>query len=63
MALESAAARPKLWRADPAGQRKYRVKRFPHHIIYKLKDDAILVLAVAHTSRQPRYRRDRDEPA
>lgn len=61
LSLMSIAARPKLWRADSAGRRKYCVKRFPHHIIYKLKDNAIFVLAVAHTSRRPKYWKNRDE--
>ena len=31
------------------------VRRFPYNIIYEILSDEVIVLAVAHTSRRPRY--------
>ncbi|MGQ0847085.1 MAG: type II toxin-antitoxin system RelE/ParE family toxin [Sporichthyaceae bacterium] len=67
----------RVWSASASGQRPHRslaglpgdvpvrsapVRRFPYRIVYLVHDDAIRVLAVAHTRREPRYWRDRVEP-
>ena len=46
--------------ADELGRRKYRVKKFPYLLIYKMREEGICILAVAHTSRKPRYWESRD---
>jgi len=53
---------PTIWRSDEKGRRKYRAKRFPYLIIYKIKNDSLYILAIAHTSRKPGYWKMRDEP-
>jgi toxin ParE1/3/4 len=40
---------------DDKGRRKWRIKRFPYHFIYKVTGDNVFVLAVAHASRKPGY--------
>lgn len=35
------------------------VKRFPYHIVYRIDRDPILVVAVAHGRRRPRYWKNR----
>ena len=60
-ALEVINAHPTLWRPDRQGRRKYRVKRFPYLIIYKVMQQKIFILAIAHTSRKPGYWEPRDE--
>jgi plasmid stabilization system protein ParE len=35
--------------------RRCFLKRFPHYIAYEIKDDEIIVLAVAHARRRPNY--------
>jgi ParE toxin of type II toxin-antitoxin system, parDE len=37
------------------GIRKQVVRKFPFSLIYSIEPDSLLVLAVAHHSRQPRY--------
>jgi toxin ParE1/3/4 len=39
--------------------RQLRVTRFPYKIVYRIRDDDIYVVAVAHTSRRPGYWKDR----
>ena len=46
--------------ADPMRQvRRFRLSRFPHAIAYRASGTAVLVIAVAHPSRAPRYWHDR----
>jgi hypothetical protein len=35
------------------------VKRHPYLVVYALRGDEIIVLAIAHTSREPGYWRER----
>lgn len=54
-------------RQDPESQpiefkryRWVRVRRFPYRLLFEqLDQDRVLILAVAHTSRDPRYWQDR----
>ena len=39
--------------------RQLRVKRFPYKVVYRVREDDIYVVAVAHTSRRPGYWKDR----
>ena len=35
--------------------RQLRVNRFPYHVVYRVREEDIYVVAVAHTSRRPDY--------
>lgn len=35
--------------------RKQPMKRFPYNIIYRINDESLRILAVAHQSRKPKY--------
>jgi toxin ParE1/3/4 len=37
------------------------ISRFPYTLMYRIEDDIILVLAVAHQKQRPEYWIDRDE--
>jgi len=39
--------------------RRFRLSRFPYAVIYTRDQDDVLVLAIAHLHRKPRYWRDR----
>ena len=41
--------------AGNATLRRWPLKRFPFYLIYRTGDEELLVLAVAHTRRRPRY--------
>ena len=46
---------PKAWPQVSSSTRRCRTKRFPYGIIYRVKNNEIEILAVAHSSREPRY--------
>ncbi|MEM1115589.1 MAG: type II toxin-antitoxin system RelE/ParE family toxin [Bacteroidota bacterium] len=35
--------------------RRWSLRRFPHHVIYRATEEALFVLAVAHDRRRPGY--------
>jgi len=63
--LESVAAIDRIRRFPedwhPIGDeiRRCRLRRFPYGLIYSKDEAGILILAVAHTHREPDYWRDR----
>ena len=59
-ALESIAAHPERYPLCDDRHRFFLLKRYPFQIIYRRRsEDRWLVVAVAHTSRRPGYRRNR----
>ena len=50
---------PPIGKMNHAGNRRFRVKKFPFLLIYKVREGKIFVLAVAHTSKKPGYWKDR----
>ena len=44
------------------GLRRVMLKTFPYQLIYRVQDDRIQILAVAHLRRKPRYWRRRVPP-
>jgi len=49
------AAYPELGHPKTRPVRTVRARRFPYSLIYQLADDRLVVLAVAHHRRRPRY--------
>ena len=39
--------------------REFRVNRFPYKVVYRVRDDDIYVVAIAHASRRPEYWKSR----
>jgi toxin ParE1/3/4 len=55
---------PRWRRADPAYEiRRAKVKRHPYLVVYAVLPDQLVVLAIAHTRKQPGYWRKRIEKA
>ena len=50
---------PPIGKMDRVGNRRFRVKKFPFLLIYKVREGKIFVLAVAHTRKKPGYWKDR----
>jgi plasmid stabilization system protein ParE len=46
---------PLLWRERPGGYRRVNLPGFPYYIAFVIRDDLIIVTAVAHSSRHPSY--------
>ena len=50
---------PKAWPQLSLSTRRCRTKRFPYGLIYRIRNDEIEIVAVAHFSREPNYWVDR----
>jgi len=59
-AIEIIRGIPLVFCADESGRRKYLIKKFPYLIIYKVKENCIYILAIAHGKREPGYWEPRD---
>jgi len=61
-AVRRAAAFPLSCLEIDPGLRRCLLARFPYGVVYGLEGDTIVVVAVAHSHRQPRYWADRYNP-
>jgi toxin ParE2 len=57
--LQRVAESPNAWHPLSQRLRRYRLNRFPYGIIYQVRKNEILVIAVAHLHRRPEYWRHR----
>ena len=46
---------PNSWSKLSTRTRKCRCNRFPYNVIYSLKDETIIIIAIMHTKRKPNY--------
>lgn len=58
-AIESICKSPDRWPNYLHGTRRYLMKRFPYLVVYRVTDDKLQVIAVAHGKRKPGYWRRR----
>ena len=58
-AVEAVAESPETWppwtRALREGVRRFLLTRFPFSLVFVIREDYVLVVAVAHSKRTPRY--------
>ena len=61
--VERAVARitetPGRWPGYLTGTRRFLLRRFPFFVVYRLRSDLILIVAIAHARRRPGYWRGR----
>ena len=50
---------PEAWQQLSRNTRRCRLKRFPYGLIYRVRGDVALIIAVAHLHREPDYWRGR----
>lgn len=50
---------PRAWPEASPRTRRCRTSRFPYGVIYQIRDDEILIIAVAHLRRRPLYWKNR----
>ena len=53
--LKKVEETPLIAPADNKGRRKWRVKKFPYSLIYRVEEEKVFILAVAHGSRKPGF--------
>lgn len=53
--LKVVSTAPYLWRERPSGYRRVNFPVFPYYIAYVVRDDVLVVIAVAHQMRMPRF--------
>jgi hypothetical protein len=58
-ALDLVVERPRAWKMVAPGIRQCRLNRFPYALVYGLDGDRIVIIAVAHLKRRPKYWRIR----
>ena len=54
-AIDSILQEPTRWRRVDEDVRRCLTRVFPYGILYTIEDDYILIVAVAHCSREPGY--------
>ena len=57
-AIKALVSRPETWPRFMMGRpelHRFLLPRFPFAILYALRDDHVLIVALAHTSRKPGY--------
>jgi plasmid stabilization system protein ParE len=59
LVVESALAAPERWPLFLHDTRRVVFPRFPYSLIYRLRDQRLQVVAVAHQSRRPGYWKNR----
>ncbi|WP_437904695.1 type II toxin-antitoxin system RelE/ParE family toxin [Sorangium sp. So ce327] len=58
-AVDALAASPLAGRVGENDVRWWLVRRFPYSVLYRVRDDHIRILAIAHQKRRPFYWRGR----
>ena len=57
--LREIVAHPERWPAHLHDTRRFRFRRFPYSLIYRIREDALRLLAVPHDHQAPGYWRRR----
>jgi len=58
-ALDRIGEFPEAWQQCSKRTRRCQTRRFPYGIIYQIREDEILVVAIANLHRKPDYWRER----
>jgi hypothetical protein len=58
-ALDRIGEFPEAWHPNSKRTRRCQTRRFPYGIIYQVREQEILVVAIAHLHRKPNYWKDR----
>jgi plasmid stabilization system protein ParE len=59
-ALARIRQQPHAWHPLGPSLRRCHLKHFRYAVIYRIRDDQVAILAIAHDSRRPGYWRDRE---
>ena len=59
--IETVMDEPERWRCFDGPLRRHLIESFPFHLIYGVRADEVVFVAVAHCSRKPGYWHERVE--
>lgn len=59
VAIERIRQTPERWASYLHGTRRYLMKRFPYIVVYRVTEDVVQIIAIAHGKRKPGYWRYR----
>jgi len=57
--LERIGAFPEMAPANRRGFRRLPIRGYPYSIVYRIENNAVVVVAIAHASREPGYWEER----
>ena len=60
-AVERIKKYPKAWRELSPNTRRHRIQKFPYGVIYAIEAEELLIIAVAHSHKEPDYWRGRSK--
>lgn len=58
-AIQNILVFPRAWTPLSGSTRRCLVNRFPYGVIYQIRDEEIIIIAVMHLNREPEYWGDR----
>ena len=61
-ALDRIAKFPEAWHPCTRRTRRCQTRRFPYGVVYQIREEEILVIAIANLHREPNYWEDRLKP-
>lgn len=50
---------PFLWNERKGGYRRANLPLFPYYVVFIVRQDKVIIVAIAHASRRPRYWKQR----
>lgn len=53
--LEQLAENPGMGRVTAASTKTWQMRKFPYGIVYRISDDALIVVAISHHRQKPDY--------
>jgi len=57
--LNKISGSPLTWPPYSLNTRRFILRTFPYHLIYRVADDKIVIVAISHAKRDPNYWLDR----
>ncbi|MCK5152951.1 MAG: type II toxin-antitoxin system RelE/ParE family toxin [Spirochaetales bacterium] len=58
--LKKISDHPNAWQSQTSRSRRFVLSSFPYKIVYAIKEDQIIILAIANSLRKPEYWIDRE---
>lgn len=52
---EAIARNPRTWPTHLFGTQRYRMKRFPYFVVFRVTENRIEIIAIAHERQRPGY--------